>query len=176
MSTAGKVLSVIVILALFGWLCLMSMVARLNANWGQVVVAQDKKLESLQKEMVDTRDQLAKVKNDIAFAQEVRDKDIVTHRIAMAKKEKILSDTTETLERAKNQVKGQQASQATAEEIKKRRTDELAETHRLLAEARDDVRKLIAQNKELGDRLDELQKNFISARAENQKLLKRTTY
>ena len=42
MSTAGKVLTVLILLVMVGWIIMLSAVTQLNVNWAQKVAAQQK--------------------------------------------------------------------------------------------------------------------------------------
>ena len=44
MSTAGKVLTVLILLVMMGWIVMLSAVAQLNANWSERVAKQEKDL------------------------------------------------------------------------------------------------------------------------------------
>src|SRR5690242_5180696 len=98
MSTAGKVLIILVALALMAWIGLLSMVAQRNANWGQKIKAQQEQIETLQKSQVDIRAQLAKVKSDIAREQEAHDKAVTVLQAEKADRELLLTDAIEELE------------------------------------------------------------------------------
>ncbi len=55
MSTAGKVLSVVVILALVGWTFLFAQIAQLNANWGQKIDQLTEQVKTLETDVAQTQ-------------------------------------------------------------------------------------------------------------------------
>jgi hypothetical protein len=175
MSTAGKVLVVLVTLMLLGWLGLLAMVARLNDNWGELVVKNAEQIAALEKQLGDTTELLAKVKTDIAREQTFRDLRLVELRTDVADREQILTHTIEALERVKNQVKSQQEAEKLAELGKKRRNDEKAETEKAIEAAKAEVQTLTGQNETLLAQLDRLQKDFISTLGENKQMVQRMT-
>jgi hypothetical protein len=173
MSTAGKVLAVLVTLALLGWLGLLSMVAQRNANWGKKLQAQQKQLEDLQKDQIEVRSQLAKIKNAIAREQESHAETVVVQRAQVADREKTLTDSIEELERAKNQVKTQQLALKTAEDHTKHRNDEKTQTIAARDARRAEVEKLKGENSALMAELKQLRTDFVATLAENRKLAQR---
>jgi hypothetical protein len=175
MSTAGKVLVVLVTLTLFGWLCLLSMVARLNDNWGELAQKNATQIANLEKDLSTTKDLLAKVKNDIAREQTFRDLRLVELRTDVADRELILTDTIEALARVQNQVKGQQESEKLAEIGKQRRIDEVAETNKKTGALNAEVKALIADTENLQTQLEKLQKDFLATVGENRQLYRRVT-
>jgi septal ring factor EnvC (AmiA/AmiB activator) len=175
MSTAGKVLVVMVTLALLVWLGLLSMVAQRNANWGQKIKAQEEEIAKLQKEQVETREQLAKIKNDIARAQEAHDQTVAVLRSEKADREKNLSDTTEELERMKNRVKGQLITLETTDSHLKHRGESKTQTIADLEAAKAEVEKLKGENSTLMAQLAQLRSEFLAMMDENRKLVDRLT-
>jgi septal ring factor EnvC (AmiA/AmiB activator) len=118
---------------------------------------------------------VAGLKAGIVKDQVDRDDGAVVLRGAVADREKTLSETKESLERVRNQVKGQEAALATAETARKRRNDEKAETLKAIADAEADVQKLIADTTTLRERLGKLEQDFIATRTENERLVRRVS-
>ena len=75
MSTGGKVLVVLVTLLTIVWFGLMSMVARLNSNYGNAVIAGEKSLEDLRTKVKDSTEKLRKAENDVEDTHFVTDND-----------------------------------------------------------------------------------------------------
>jgi hypothetical protein len=173
MSTAGKVLAVLVTLALFIWMGLLSTVAQRNANWGKKLQAQQQELEGLQKSQADLRDQLANIKGDIAREQENHDKAVVVLRAQVADREKTVTNSIEELERKKNQVKSQAVVVIDAESHLKHRNEDKAKTEADLAAKIAEVEKLTGENGTLMAQLKQLRTDFLTTMAENRKLVKR---
>lgn len=173
MSTAGKVLVVLVTLTLIAWLVPFCMVAQLNRNWGEQVKKNAAELAKLEEDVTKTNEDLQKVKDDLAREQYVRNQNLIVLRTTIADHEKSLTARTETLERAKNRVAGQQQAEKDAATAAQRRVAEKAETLKLKAAAEDEVKKLTQENEKLTTQLTSLQQDFKNTLAENQRLIAR---
>ncbi len=177
MSTAGKVLVVLVSLSLMGWLVLLSMVAQRSANWGEVIAKQEDQLQALQGEagapgqVAQAEADLREVRAELVQEQLERNHDIQVLRAQVADQERALTDTIEALERVTNQVEGQETALKGAQLGRQRRQDELAETTQLLADTKQEVDQLMKRNEELVTQLDQLRIEFVTVLRENRRLV-----
>jgi chromosome segregation ATPase len=99
MSTGGKVMVVLVSLMTVGWLALMSMVARLNWNYGDAVKKGEVSIEALQKQVSEAVDKLRKLEDDVETSHMVNDDDRTILRLEYNDGEKTLAEITENLSR-----------------------------------------------------------------------------
>lgn len=97
MSTGGKVLVVLVTLLTIVWFGLMSMVARLNSNYGNAVIAGDKSLEDLRTKLKNSTEDLRKAENDVENTHIVTDNDRTILRLEFNDQVKALAETQESL-------------------------------------------------------------------------------
>lgn len=97
MSTGGKVLVVLVTLLTIVWFGLMSMVARLNTNYGNAVIAGEKSLTELQTKVKDSREQLRKLEDDVETSHLIIDNDRTILRLEYNDQVKALAETQESL-------------------------------------------------------------------------------
>ncbi len=170
MSTGGKVMVVLVSLLTVGWLGLMSMVARLNWNYGDAVKKGDAALEALQKEVDEAVVKLRKLEDNVETSHMVNDDDRTILRLEYNDGEKTLAEITENLSRLEglfNQLN--QARLETEKHIDVRKK-----------EVADDTAKLAATNKAVSDskatnasliqKLADLRKNFQELSESNRTL------
>jgi len=90
---------VLVSLLTVGWLGLMSMVARLNWNYGDAVKKGDVSIEALQKEVDEAVVKLRKLEDEVETSHMVNDDDRTILRLEYNDGEKTLAETTENLSR-----------------------------------------------------------------------------
>jgi chromosome segregation ATPase len=173
MSTAGKVVTVFVTLLLLVWVCLLSMVARRNSNWGEKIQKQDESITRLTEELAKTRNDIVDLKNGLALEQEQINKDENVLRTEISKREGALTDVVESLERVKNQVTGQQAAENDSGAAKKLRTAEKEEAEKLLASAKSEVEDLKQSDASLRSEKEKLENEFKAVQNENLRLLQR---
>jgi chromosome segregation ATPase len=173
MSTAGKVLVVLVTLSLLIWIGLLSMVAQRNANWGQKLKQQEEEIAKLEISQTDVLARLAKLKNDIARAQESQDQALAVLRTEVADREEALTDTVEELERDKNQLKLQETALETAKAHGDHRNEEKKQTEADLDSWKEQVERLKGENAALMAQLSQLRTEFLTTMDDNRKLLQR---
>ncbi|HEX8199599.1 MAG TPA: hypothetical protein VF590_03870 [Isosphaeraceae bacterium] len=173
MSTAGKVLVVLVALVMVGWIILFSMVGQLNRNWGERIEAlqkeQAKRGPELEKEVA----RLERVLDEIDAVQVDRIQKTRVLRTAVEDREGLLATTREALSAARIDLERAQAAVKTAQATLERRVAEKAETEKELAAQRAELEGLRAQNADLMARLARLRGDFKRALDENKQLLRR---
>jgi chromosome segregation ATPase len=167
MSTAGKVLTVLILLVSVVWLVLMSAVTQLNVNWQEKIAAQQKNLDQATAE-------LAKSQGDfLSLTEQARLKQNETDLKVSAKEGEIVgaqarrSSRVEDLTRLKAQVADTQVAAETAKGNLATREAELIANQEELAKKRDEIAKAKAANADLKTQLAQLQSEFKRLLAEN---------
>jgi len=169
MSTAGKVLIVLVLLVLPVWIILVSAVAELNSEWTQELAKQNKQIETLD----------ADIKKNEAAIVALQDK-IDIEQFRTREDEALLQARLSDYERARTElvridagIKVQLATMATAvakaELAKESRAKEQVDETKGLADARSLVDELKAANSELLSELTQLREEFKSLLDSNKK-------
>src|SRR5262245_51192758 len=99
MSTAGKVLVVLVALAIIPYLFLYSLVYQLNTNWGKEIQKLDKDIATAGEQADEAIAQMQKIRLEATQSQEQRLRDMVNLRNEVSKLEKHQTQTVEQQER-----------------------------------------------------------------------------
>jgi chromosome segregation ATPase len=167
MSTAGKVLTVLILLVMIAWLVVLSGVTQLNVNWEEKIGMQEKQLRQLQDDADTTADMVLKVTEQARLKQDETDRELrdLLGRIATAERRQ--SSTIEDLTRLKFQVAEYLVSLERAKENKATRDAEFAQGEADLAKKKDEIAKAQVVNAELRDQLAKLQDEFKRLLAEN---------
>jgi len=167
MSTAGKVLTVLVLLVMIGWIVMLSAVTQLNVNWQEQIGKQEKTL----KETTDRVDVATKSVLDLTEATRVeqtnkaRDLREVENRILAAERRQ--STNKEHLTAVQFQLAAYLAAVEKAQLNNTTREAEKAKAIDDLAKKRDEIARLQALNVDLRDQLGKLQGEFKQILAEN---------
>jgi chromosome segregation ATPase len=167
MSTAGKVLVVLVMLVMAGWVVLISAVAQLNSNYGELVAKNDKTLETLTADVAKTTQDIAATidKANREQADMVRDLAEVQARIVAFERHQ--SAAIEGLTRLKLQVANYESALATAVKALETRNAEEAQAKETLANKKAEIEKSKALNADLREQLAKLQDEFKRLLSEN---------
>jgi chromosome segregation ATPase len=175
MSTAGKVLVVLVMVLTLVWLLLVSAVAQLNRNYGAELARLQAQIPDLEKNLDEARAELMHLKNEIAHEQVLTDQAFTELRARLSLAERALALTVEEQESLKYQLQTYNANKQAAEEAKELRNVEKADTEKQLADARAQVETTKAENAKLLDQLQKLRGEFTTLLAENRQLLRKLT-
>jgi chromosome segregation ATPase len=173
MSTAGKVLVVLVTLMILVWILLVSKVADLNRNWGAAVDKLDKQYAKQQEELAAIRLSLTRTKAEIAREQDTTTKAVMALRRDLSLFEKASTEVQEALTRAKYQLASVQGQAKAAEAELAFRVQEKADETQKVADLNKQVQTLKAQNDALATEKKKLGDEFAKTLAENKDLLKR---
>lgn len=173
MSTAGKVLCVLVALALLGAIYVDSMVSQLDRNWGKAIDAQVQKSDDLTKQVGETRLLLTQTSNSLASARAETNRELAALRSQIDLVQSQIANTRESLTRVQYQVEGQAATIETTKAAVARRDQEKAETEKSLAEAVDLVKKLDGENDALLAQLGQLRDQFLAVTRSNREMVER---
>jgi chromosome segregation ATPase len=173
MSTAGKVLVVLIMLASLGWMVLMAGVTQLNRSGNKAVNELTEKIEKLVEDVKTAQARIVKIKDDTTVVQEQMDRDLTVVRSRQNDVERVNSNIREILSRVQNQVATLEQTVKDAERTAKERADEKVAEQNALESQKAVVENLKAQNSELMNRLTGLRNEFKTTLKGNQDLLGR---
>lgn len=170
MSTGGKVLVVLVTLLTIVWFGLMSMVARLNSNYGNAVIAGDKSLEDLRTKLKNSTEELRKAENDVEDTHLVTDNDRTILRLEYNDQVKALAETQESLLRLEGLLDTLEIGRVDTENNIAVRKKEVALDQTKLAATIAEVEKEKKNNSDLLAQLTSLRQKFQQMSVANRAL------
>jgi chromosome segregation ATPase len=173
MSTAGKVLTIVVALGLLAWIVMFSLITDLNKNWAAHIQKLTNDLEAVKKDVADREDKFDKLITDIRLSQAKTDKEFNRVRIHVSRVEYLRSQAEENRERLRNQVASVKAVEKNSADTNEFRLKEQQESQQQLAAARQKVMNLQSVVGNLMDELGSLRDDFKKLLAENKQLLDR---
>jgi len=167
MSTAGKVLTVLILLVMIVWLVVLSGVTQLNVNWEEKIAKQDKQLDQLQKDADAAASRLLSLTDQARLKQDETDRELreILGRIATAERRQ--SDVVEKLSRVKFELAEYLAAVEQANVNKATREAEFAQGEADLVKKKEEIAKAQGLNSDLRDQLAKLQDEFKKILAEN---------
>jgi len=174
MSTAGKVLVVLVTLMTLVWMILAAGVAQLNRNGNKAVHDLSEQVAKAQVELKQTQDDIVKNRDETSSIQEKVDRDLTVLRTRLAGVEKARTQLIESLERLKYQLSTVEESIKGAKTSLQNRTAEREAEEKALAASRAEVQSLMADTGQLATRLKSLRETFQSTYKTNVELLGKT--
>ncbi len=160
MSTAGKVLIVLVLLTSLIWMVLASGIAQLNANGNRRLNQLTMEIEKLQEQVEKAQTDLVSLRDETALVQEKADRDLVVLRSRQSDLEKARSQIRDALERVQFQLATVQDTIKGAQDALVHRNEEYQAEEKALADLKTDVQTLMADTSQLLDRLTALRKQF----------------
>jgi len=167
MSTAGKVLVVLILLAALGWIFLAAGVAQLNRNGNETLAKLQADLENAEKGLRQAQVDLMTLKDDTARFQANMDTQVAVIRTRLNTLEAGNSRLKAVLNNTQAQLQTVETTVADARHDLEVRKQEKADETRLLADARAEVQELIAKDAELTERLGSLRDEFKRQFQEN---------
>ncbi len=170
MSTGGKVLVVLVTLLTIVWFGLMSMVARLNSNYGNAVIAGDKSLEDLRTKLKNSTEELRKAENDVEDTHLVTDNYRTILRLEYNDQVKALAETQESLLRLEGLLDTLEIGRVDTENNIAVRKKEVALDQTKLAATIAEVEKEKKNNSDLLAQLTSLRQKFQQMSVANRAL------
>jgi uncharacterized phage infection (PIP) family protein YhgE len=160
MSTAGKVLVVLVTLTTLVWMILASGVGQLNRNGNNRLHELNVQLAKAQDDLKQTQNDIVAFRDETSSIQEKVDRDIILLEARLADVQKVRSQIIDGLERLKYQlatvteaIKGAQTA------LEHRNTERQAE-EKALADTKAEVQSLMAESSQLANRLSDLRQTF----------------
>ncbi len=138
MSTAGKVLSVLVALSILAAIFLSAQVAELNRNWGQKLIQVEADLQKAEEAIPPVIVEIRQIKDQINLVQLEKDDQLTRLRSELSKLQKADSYTKETLDRYQLQLSSTEQQEQLAKQFletsKRERLETQQEYARTLAE------------------------------------------
>ena len=173
MSTPGKVLIILIMLALLGWMFLAAVVAKSNSNWGKRIQEVSKEVEELKIPLPGLRAEIAKLTYQAATEQAAHDRLRRDYRVALAMSQKTESETKESLDRINFQLAAAKLEALAAQKRADKRLAERTILEKQIEQEKVVVVDLMADNKVKRDELASLQKTFLATVAESKTFVQR---
>lgn len=173
MSTPGKVLVVVVSLALIGWIFLFAQIAQLNINWGKRIDDLTGQVTDLKTGITQTRANIEKTLAEVTRSQEQRDKQLTVLKVRLSDAEKFQALNQESLIRIEQQIQLLNTSTEAATVALNNRLTEKTQTDQLLATTQAEVEQLKEAVGQRFDTLSELRQEFQNLQTENNQLHQR---
>jgi chromosome segregation ATPase len=163
MSTAGKVLIVLVMLVTMVWIVLASGVSRVNTNANTRLNELIQQVEKLQGQVKDTQTEVASLLSQTSQTQESIDREFHLMSAKISDLQRARSNVFETLSGLNHELEIVNGTVKAAQtDLENRNVEYQEETNRLGAD-RTQVEELMADCKKLRDRLGSLRKEFQDA-------------
>ena len=156
MSTAGKVLVVLVMLASLVWMLLTAGVTQLNRNGNQALIVLTEKVAKLQGDVKNTRDEIVRVKDQTHVLQEQMDRELAVINARQNDVQRLASTISENLSSVRYELATVQQTVQNAEQGRTERAAEVVADQKALVAARDEVKSLKATDEQLRARLASL--------------------
>ena len=159
MSTAGKVLCVIVTLMAIIWVVLSAGVAQLNRNWAQRLDEDKKAVEKLEGDVLANENAVVTTRDQASQEQSVTENELAVRESEIAEKEKARAQSMESASRVKLQAEGMEGTLKSAKaDQEQRQADLTAETEakaaleKSVADMENENKALLAQVAALRDK------------------------
>lgn len=173
MSTPGKVLAVLVLLATAGWLLLAVLVADLNRNWGQEIRTLAGQVQRLEEDQVPALraamyDRLAEARQ----RQERNDRELTVLRAQFSHLQALEADLQEQMARVTVQIQTVAEATKDADATLRHRREETGQAQRALAAS---WAELQADRRRVDGLLADVQRlrsDFLAVQQENRRLLR----
>ena len=162
MSTAGKVLVVLVTLTTLVWIILAAGVARLNTNGNKALHDLSEQVAKAEVDLETTQQDIVSLRDETASNQEKVDRDLAVLRSRLADVEKARSQILEGLDRIQYQTEHVQETIKAAQANLEHRNAEKQAEEKALADARSEVETFVASSSQLRDQLKNLREKFQS--------------
>lgn len=173
MSTAGKVLVVLVLLVLPVWIVLVSAVAQLNTAWTQEVQKQKDAVDKLEQDVAANQQAITKMKDQIVLVQNSAEEQSTVLRSKLTDVERARADVIQIQTGVKVQLDTLKAAVDKANAARDRRKEEKQQEIQAKADAEKAVNELKSDNAELMSQLTRLRDEFKSLLESNKALVNR---
>ncbi len=173
MSTAGKVLVVLVLLVAPVWIVMVSTVAELNKNAGAQLAGLEKNVETLETEVATLKKNVVSLKDQIALEQEAMNQQLAATRAQQSDLQHARSEWIEIASRERFQVAAMQEAAKRAEATRDLRAAEKVQETAAKQAAEAEVEKLQQEHAQLTEQLDKLRGEFKATLDGNRKLMAR---
>jgi hypothetical protein len=173
MSTAGKILVVLVMLVVPLWMVMTSHVAELNKRGGEQVEKLTKDVEKLEKDVAEAQKSLVALKDQISLDQVAMTDHLAVLRSYQADLQKARSESIEFATRAKYQLDSTLAAVKSAEATRDLRATEKTQEIKALADTQAEVEQLKQEHATLVEQLNTLRRDFKATVDSNRKIVER---
>jgi hypothetical protein len=170
MSTAGKVLVILILVPTLLWVWLASGVAEMHRNWGKQLQGLETQITKAEQDIEATAAGIAADKRMIALTQRAKDTEVTARRTILSQLMRDDSYTKETLDRYTLQLSRVQDSVAAAEKTAQRRTQELADTKQATVEAQAELARLREENARDRETLQRLRSELLATVEQNRQI------
>jgi cell division protein ZapA len=160
MSTAGKVLVVLIMLTAIGCLILAGGVAQLNFNANQKLQQLSTELEKTQADIESTKREITEHRDQTTITQEKIDREIAALESRQTDLERTRSQIIDTLSRLQYDLNVVNGTIAAAKDSLQNRVNEFNADEKAMADLRRDVQSLRSNNEQLMARLQSLRTQF----------------
>jgi chromosome segregation ATPase len=160
MSTAGKVLAVLVLLSTLVWIVLSALVGQLNSNGNKRLHDLTTELEKLQDQIKQTQDDIVSLHNQTSTIEENSDREFVVLRARQSDVERARSQILDIRARVEYQLAILQDTIEKAKLALQNRSLEQQSEEQALAQKRAEVKELTDQSAALMNQLASLRKEF----------------
>jgi len=167
MSTAGKVLAVLVMLMTLVWMILSAGVDQLNTNFNRKIHDLNVQVEKLDGDVDQARTDLEGLKSSASSLQEALDHELLVLNARESDLEKDRSQIKESLSHWQFQLETANETIERAKTGLQHRTEEHESSQQLLAKSKADVKELMDRCGELSDQLLALRKEFTATYSAN---------
>ena len=171
MSTAGKVLVVLIMLVAIGCLILAGGVGQLNYNANQKLQQLTVEVEKTQKDLEETRLDIMKYRDETSVTQEKIDREVAALLSQQTDLERTRSQITDMLNRAQYDLSVVKGTIADAQDSLQARITELDAETKAMADLRRNVQLLKERNAQSMNRLESLRKQFQKTHQANVEML-----
>ncbi len=167
MSTVGKVLVILIVVSLLGWLFLAALVADHHMNWSKRFAEVQKERDTEDASLPPLAAQIFELTKEAEVLQVGLDRFRRNFRVQLAMKQREESETKETLSRTEFQLKALEAQVIAAQKRLDLRTQEKLDLDKKILALQGTVQEQMAENTKLKDEFQGLQKAFLTTLAEN---------
>ena len=174
MSTAGKLLVVLILLTSLGWMLLTAGVDQLNRNGNQALIVLTEKVAKLQDDVKKTQDKIVQVKDQTHVLQEKMDRELAVINARQNDVQRLASNVSENISRVRYELATVQQTVQNAEQDRTERAAEVVADQKALDAARNEVKSLKATDEQLRERLTSLRNEFKKTLNRNVDILHQT--
>jgi chromosome segregation ATPase len=160
MSTAGKVLVVLVMLSSLVWITLSAGVSQLNTNGNKRLHDLADQIAKLQEDVKQAQDDIAATRDQTSSVQEELDRQLNVLRTRQSDLEKARSQIRESLSRNEYQLELVNQTIDRAKAALQHRVEDQQSDEQTLAKSRAEVKELMAKSNELVQQLGALRTEF----------------
>jgi chromosome segregation ATPase len=173
MSTAGKVLVVLIMLSALVWVILTAGVTELNRNGNKAVIDLTERVAKLQESLKNTQDEIAHVKEQTTLLQEEMDRSLAVINARQNDVQRTSSNIKDLLARVEYELSTVQDTVQRAEQSREHWSAEKAAEIKAIEQVTQEVDSLKEKDQELRKRLTGLRNEFKTTLKANVDLIQK---